>query len=317
VRDPDGIHYFRPEQGGLLVGGYSRHPVTWDTDAPLAQARTLFDPDPESFAESWARAQDRVPALRDAEIVKTVNGPEAFTPDGEFCLGETEVPGLWVAAGFCVHGLAGAGGVGKVMAEWIAEGLPEYDMAGMDVRRFGGHYRSRRHARVRALDAYSRYYDVVYPGEEFEAGRPVRVSPAYERLDRLGASWGEKAGWERANWFESNAAGGDAALRPRGWAGRIWSPAIGAECLATRDRAALFDQSSFAKLDVTGPGSAAALSSLCANDVAGEIGRAVYTQLLNARGGIECDLTVTRVGDERFRIVTGTAFGRHDGAWIA
>ena len=182
VRDPDGIHYFRPEQGGLLVGGYSRHPVTWDTDAPLAQARTLFDPDPESFAESWERAQDRVPDLRDREIVKTVNGPEAFTPDGEFCLGETEVPGLWVAAGFCVHGLAGAGGVGKVMAEWIAEGLPEYDMAGMDVRRFGGHYRSRRHARVRALDAYSRYYDVVYPR------RGVRGRAAGARLARLRAA---------------------------------------------------------------------------------------------------------------------------------
>ncbi len=235
VRDPDGIHYFRPEQGGLLVGGYSRHPVTWDTDAPLAEARTLFDADPESFGESWERAQARVPALRGIELVKTVNGPEAFTPDGEFCLGETEVPGLWVAAGFCVHGLAGAGGVGKVMAEWIVEGLPEYDMAGMDVRRFGAHYRSRRHARVRALDAYSRYYDVVYPGEEFEAGRPLRVSPAYARLDALDASWGEKAGWERANWFDSNAGDGDEALRPNGWAGRYWSPAIGAECLATRD----------------------------------------------------------------------------------
>ncbi|HEY2636014.1 MAG TPA: FAD-dependent oxidoreductase, partial [Solirubrobacteraceae bacterium] len=313
VRDPDNITYFRPEAGGLLVGGYAREPAVWETDAPLAQPRALFDPDPDRFAESWGNAQHRVPALRGATLAKTVNGPEAFTPDGEFILGETEVDGLWVAAGFCVHGLAGAGGVGKVMAEWLVDGLPEYDVAGMDVRRFGAQYRSPRYARVRALDAYSRYYDVVYPGEEREAGRPLRVSPAYSRLAALEASWGEKAGWERANWLEANASARDEALRPRGWAGRFWSPAIGAECRATRDAAALFDQSSFAKLDVAGPGAAAALSRLCANDVAGEIGKATYTQLLNARGGIEADLTVTRVGEEAFRVVTGTAFGRHDG----
>ena len=317
VRDPDHIVYFRPEAGGLLVGGYVRDPVPWDADEPLAEARTLFEPDMERFAEAWAGAQKRVPALRDAALAKVVNGPEAFTPDGEFILGETEVGGLWVAAGFCVHGLAGAGGVGKVMAEWIADGQPEYDMARMDVRRFGRHFRSRRHARLRALDAYSRYYDVVHPGEEHEAGRPLRVSAAYERLRALGASFGEKAGWERANWLEVNAPRGDEALRPDGWAGRFWSPAIRAECLAARDSAALFDQSSFAKLEVRGPGAAAALGRLCAGEVDVEPGRAVYTQLLNPRGGIEADLTVTRLERDRFRIVTGTAFGRHDADWIA
>src|SRR4051794_16203736 len=130
VRDPDHIVYFRPEAGGLLVGGYARDPATWDVDAPLSAPRTLFDPDPDRFAESWDGARKRVPALRDAQVAKVVNGPEAFTPDGEFVLGETEVRGLWVAAGFCVHGLAGAGGGGEGMAEWIAEGLPEDDMAG-------------------------------------------------------------------------------------------------------------------------------------------------------------------------------------------
>ena len=316
VRDPDHIVYFRPERGGLLVGGYARDPVPWDTPAPLAEPRTLFAPDPDRFAESWAGARKRVPALRDAAIARVVNGPEAFTPDGEFILGETSVPGLWVAAGFCVHGLAGAGGVGKAVAEWIVEGLPELDMAGMDIRRFGAHYRSARHARVRALDAYSVYYDVVYPGQEREAGRPLRLSPAYERLKRLNASFGEKAGWERANWFGSNAPLGDEALRPRGWAGRVWSPAIGAECLATRDAAALYDQSSFSKLEVRGRGAAAALGRLCANEIDREPGVAVYTQLLNGRGGIEADLTVTRVAEDEFRVVTGTAFGVRDLAWI-
>jgi 4-methylaminobutanoate oxidase (formaldehyde-forming) len=316
VRDPDHILYFRPEAGGLLVGGYARDPVTWDTPAPLAEARTLFEPDPERFAESWAGALARVPALEGLELAKVVNGPEAFTPDGEFILGETEVAGFWVAAGFCVHGLAGAGGVGKLMAEWIVDGQPEWDVSSMDVRRFGRQYASARYARVRALDAYSRYYDVVYPHEEHEAGRPLRLSPTYARLRELGASFGEKSGWERANWFESNAARGDEGLRPRGWAGKFWSPAIQAECLATRDAAGLFDQSSFAKLEVRGPGAADALGQLCANDVDGPVGRAVYTQLLNPRGGIEADLTVTRLGEDVFRVVTGTAFGGRDLAWI-
>src|SRR6185312_339955 len=203
VRDPDRIVYFRgADETGLLVGGYVRDPSPWlpEAGAPLDRARTLFEPDMPKFAESWANARHRVPELRARDIARVVNGPEAFTPDGEYILGETDVAGFWVAAGFCVHGLAAAGGVGKVMAEWIAEGLPEYDVAHMDVRRFGAHHRSARYARVRALDAYSRYYDVVYPGEEREAGRPLRVPGTYARLRALGAAFGEKAGWERANW---------------------------------------------------------------------------------------------------------------------
>lgn len=316
VRDPDHIMYLRPERGGLLVGGYARDPVTWDVDAPLEQARTLFDADHGRFAESWDGALRRVPALRDARVAKVVNGPEAFTPDGEFILGETEVDGLWTACGFCVHGLAGAGGVGKVMAEWMVDGRPEYDMASMDIRRFGAQYSSKRLSRARALDGYARYYDVVVPHEERPAGRPLRTSAAYQALDALGAAWGEKGGWERANWVAANAAAGNEALRPRGWAGRTWSPAIAAEALATRDAVALYDQSSFSKLDVSGSGAAAALDRLCAGAVAGEVGRAVYTQLLNPAGGVEADLTVTRTGEEAFRIVTGTATGRRDAAWI-
>jgi len=316
VRDPDHIVYFRPEQGGLLVGGYSRQPVTWEVCDPLAEARTVLDADMDRFSESFSGARHRVPALDGVETAKIVNGPEAFTPDGEFILGETEVAGFWVAAGFCVHGLAGAGGIGKVMAEWIVDGQPEYDVSTMDVRRFGRHHRSNRYATVRGLESYSRYYDIVYPYEERQAGRPLRLSPAYARLQALGAEFGEKDGWERANWFESNAGDGDESLRPDGWAGKFWSPAIQAECLAARDAAALFDQSSFAKLEVRGAGAADALNWICANDVDRPVGTAVYTQLLNQHGGIEADLTVTRVAEDRFRVVTGTAFGVHDLAWI-
>ena len=250
------------------------------------------------------------------EVVRLINGPEAFTPDGEFILGPTDVRGFWVAAGFCAHGLAGAGGMGKLVAEWIVEGTPSLDVWHMDSRRFGAAYTSRAYTVARTTEVYSTYYDVKYPGHEREAGRPLRTSPAYARLRELGAAFGEKSGWERANWFEPNAANGDESLRPRGWAGRHWSPAIGAEHRACREAAALFDESSFAKIEVSGEGAAGLLERLCDNRVARDVGAITYTQMLNAKGGIECDFTVTRLAEERFRIVTGTAFGRHDLAWI-
>ena len=226
------------------------------------------------------------------------------------------MPGFWVASGFCAHGLAGAGGMGKLVAEWIVDGLPGFDVWEMDSRRFGAHYASRDYTLARTIEIYSTYYDVKYPGHEREAGRPLRLSPAYPRLVELGAAFGEKSGWERANWFEPNAAAGDESLRPRGWAGRLWSPAIGAEHRACRESAALFDETSFAKIDVSGEGAAAFLERVCDNRVAREVGQITYTSMLNARGGIECDFTVTRLAEDRFRIVTGTAFGRHDLAWI-
>ncbi len=317
MRDPSLLVYFRGESGGLIMGGYERDPAPWSLDGiPADFNGKLLPEDWERFEELMTNAIVRVPALENAEVVKLINGPEAFTPDGEFILGESDVRGFWVAAGFCAHGLAGAGGMGQLMAEWIVDGQPGLDTWEMDSRRFGPHYRSREYTLARTVEGYATYYDVKYPGQERLAGRPLRVSPAYERLAELGASFGEKSGWERANWFESNAATGDESLRPRGWAGKIWSPAIGAEHRACRETAALFDETSFAKLDVTGAGAAEFLEGLCANRVARDVGQVTYTQMLNPRGGIECDFTVTRLGEDRFRIVTGTAFGRHDLAWI-
>jgi len=314
VRDPDRIVYFRPKGDGLLVGGYARDPITEPLDDPLRDPRTVYQEDRGRFAESWAGAQALLPVLRGAEPPRFICGPEAFTPDGEFVLGETEVDGLWVAAGFCVHGLAGAGGVGRIMAEWITSGEPDEDVSGMDVRRFGAQYRSRRYARTRALDGYSRYYDIVYPGEVHPAGRPLRTSPAYPRLRELGARFSEKFGWERADWFQSNDDGG--ATPPAGWAGRFWSPAIRAECLATRDRSGLFDQTSFGKLRLRGPDALQTLERVCANRIDRPAGTVIYTQMLNGRGGIEADVTVTRTGEESFRLVTGTASPRRDREWI-
>jgi glycine cleavage system T protein len=317
MRDPSLLVYFRGESGGLVMGGYERHPAPWGLDGiPEDFNGKLLPEDWERFDELLQNAVVRVPELEDLEVVRLINGPEAFTPDGEFILGESDVRGFWVAAGFCAHGLAGAGGMGQLVAEWIVEGIPSLDVWEMDSRRFGPHYASREYTLARTVEVYSTYYDIKYPGQERLAGRPLRTAPTYHRLAELGASFGEKSGWERANWFEPNAGRGEESLRPRGWAGEIWSPAIGAEHRACRESAALFDETSFAKIEVSGPGAAEFLERMCDNRVARDVGAVTYTQMLNDRGGIECDFTVTRVAEDVFRIVTGTAFGRHDLAWI-
>ncbi|MGE5689768.1 MAG: GcvT family protein [Pseudomonadota bacterium] len=317
MRDPSLLVYFRPESGGLIMGGYERDPAPWSLDGipPDFNGKLLAEDWPR-FEPLLENAVRRVPQLEEMEVVRLINGPEAFTPDNEFVLGPTDVRGFWVAAGFCAHGLAGAGGMGRLVAEWVVEGVPSLDVWEMDSRRFGAAYRSPRYTVDRTVEVYSTYYDVKYPGHERTAGRPLRTSPTYGRLAELGAAFGEKSGWERPNWFEPNAAHGDESLRPRGWAGRLWSPAVGAEHRAVREAAALFDETSFAKIEVAGDGAAAFLEGLCDNRVARDVGAITYTQMLNPRGGIECDFTVTRLAEDRFRIVTGTAFGRHDLSWI-
>jgi 4-methylaminobutanoate oxidase (formaldehyde-forming) len=323
LRDPDNLIYFREEGAGLVMGGYERSCAPWSLDADLVD-RIPPDFNGRLLEEDWPRFEEiaqsskrRVPAMEDVQVTRLINGPEAFTPDNEFCLGETEVGGLFVAAGFCAHGLAGAGGIGKVMAEWIVAGEPQMDLWHMDIRRFGPQYRSPGYTLARTREVYETYYDIRYPGEERLAGRPLKVSSGYGWHRDHGAVFGEKSGWERVNWYASNEAAGDDALRPQGWAGMQWSPAIGAEHAAARERAALFDESSFSKLEVVGPGAAEFLEGLCDNRVARDVGRITYTQMLNARGGIECDFTVTRLAEDAFQIVTGTAFGQHDLAWIA
>jgi 4-methylaminobutanoate oxidase (formaldehyde-forming) len=322
LRDPDLLVYFREEGAGLVMGGYERHSAPWALDQhrldriPSDFNGRLLEEDWPRFEEIARNSSQRVPAMEDVKVTRLINGPEAFTPDNEFCLGESHVGGFFVAAGFCAHGLAGAGGIGKVMAEWILAGEPSHDVWEMDIRRFGPHYRSPTYTLARAKEVYETYYDIRYPGHERQAGRPLRVSSAYGWHRDHEAEFGEKSGWERVNWYRSNAANGDESLRPRGWAGMHWSPAIGAEHRATREAAGLFDESSFAKLEVAGPGAADLLERLCDNRVARSVGAITYTQMLNRRGGIECDFTVTRVEEELFQIVTGTAFGNHDASWI-
>ncbi len=324
MRDPDLLVYFREEVGGLIMGGYERQPAPTFLDGiPADFNNKLLAPDWDRFTPLMENAIKRVPALETAEIHTLLNGPEGFTPDGEYLLGPTAVKGFWVAAAFCAHGLAGAGGIGKAIGEWIVEGNPEWDLWRLDVRRFGANYASQSYTLARTIETYGKYYDIHYPNEERQSARPLRLSPAYPRLKELGAVFGEKTGWERPNWFESNLAlvemrhgASVQGHEPQGWARHHWSPAIGVEHLATRERAGLFDETSFSKIEVRSEDALSCLQVLCANDLDRPVGAIVYTQMLNPRGGIECDFTITRLAIDRFMIVTGTAFGEHDLSWI-
>lgn len=317
LRDPDLLVYWREEVGGFVTGGYERDPAPFGLKGiPKDFKYQLLPPDWDRFAPLMENSIKRVPAVETAEIIQLLNGPEGFTPDGEFLLGPTAIKGFWVACAFCAHGLAGAGGIGKVMAEWIIEGSPEWDIWRLDVRRFGSNYTSQDFVLKRTLETYSKYYDVSIPGGERSSARLQRLSPTYFRLRELQAEFGEKFGWERPNWFKPHSEFARHGHEPKGWAHRNWSRAIGYEHLKTREIAGLFDESSFNKFVVRGPGALKFMQYLCSNDIDKPVGTVVYTQMLNKRGGIECDFTVTRFTEDSFLIITGTSFGEHDMSWI-
>lgn len=320
LRDPDLLIYFRQEVGGLLMGGYERQSRAWTADyenldsIPADFNGKLLPEDWERFEEIAINSQKRVPKMAEVGIKNFINGPEGFTPDNEFCLGETSVGGFYVAAGFCAHGIAGAGGIGKVVAEWVVAGEPTMDLWHMDIRRFGSSYESPKFTLERVTENYEAYYDIHYPGEERQSARPRRESPVYSWHKAAGAVFGEKASWERVNYYRPHED--TSALPPYGWAAKHWSSAVRTEHLATRERAGLFDESSFAKISVEGIDAAEFLNFVCANDVVKGIGRTVYTQALNSRAGIESDYTVTQIKDQEFLVVTGTAFAVHDLNWL-
>jgi 4-methylaminobutanoate oxidase (formaldehyde-forming) len=318
ARDPDNLVYVRQRGDAFVAGGYERTPLPYDAARiGHGEASTVLPFDPTQFEPLAAAIGMRFPLLAGAHWAQRTNGLESFTPDGEFLLGPAPtVGGLWFACGFCAHGVSGAGGVGRMIAEWIVQGEPSLDLWHMDVRRFGGYASGGRYVRDRATEVYASYYDIHYPGHERSSARRLRQSTAAPELDALGVAWGERAGWERPNWFTPNAALVAVPWSPRGWPARHYSPAVEAEHMATRTRAGLFDVTSFSKIEVGGPGALPFLQHLAANTMEGPIGSVTYTQLLNDRGGIECDVTVTRLEAERFRIITGTAFGTHDLAWI-
>ena len=252
LRDPDNLVYFRREGDGLLLGGYERDPAPWSVDGvPADFNNRLLPEDWDRFAPLMENACRRVPAAETADIVSLVNGPEGFTPDNEFVLGESEVHGLFVAAGFCAHGIAGAGGVGRVMSEWILDGAPSFDTWKMDIRRFGAAVPQ---PRLRPGPRGRGVLDLLrHPLSErgAPAGRPLRRSPAYRGWSSWDASSARRVDGS-AQLVPPERGRRRRSTRPRGWAGEHWSAAIGAEALACRDAVVLFDETSFSKMEVSG-----------------------------------------------------------------
>ncbi len=315
LRDPDRLTYYKEEVGGLVMGGYEPNPIPWaENGFPQNFEFSLLQPDFDHFTPMMELALGRVPALAHAGVKQLINGPESFTPDGNFILGEApELRNFYVGAGFNAFGIAAGGGAGKVLAEWVAGGSPPYDLWPVDICRFGRNHADVDWVRVRTLQAYARHYTVAYPLEEFTAGRPLRRSPLYASLRAQGAVFGEKLGWERPNWF---AAAGETAEDIYTYGQPNWFGPVAREHKTIREAVGLIDQTSFAKFQLTGRDAQAALSWICANDVAKPPGSLTYTQMLNARGGIECDLTVARLSETEFYITTGTGFATHDYTWI-
>jgi sarcosine dehydrogenase len=315
LRDPDRLIYFKEEVGGLVMGGYEPNPIPWAVDGiPEGFHFALLDSNSDHFEPLMAQALARVPALETAGIKRFINGPESFTPDGNFILGESaEVENYFVGAGFNAFGIASAGGAGRALAEWIVAGEAPMDLWPVDIRRFGQLHRDRHWVLTRTLEAYGKHYTMAWPHEEYESGRPLRVSPLYDRLKAQGACFGSKLGWERPNWF---VPAGMEARDVYSYGRQNWFEPVGEEHRAARERVVIFDQTSFAKFLLIGPHAEAALSWIAANDVAKAPGSLVYTQMLNKRGGIECDLTVSRLTGDSYYIVTGTGFATHDFAWI-
>jgi sarcosine dehydrogenase len=315
LRDPDRLTYFKEEVGGLVMGGYELNPRSWAEDGiPEGFVFSLLESDWDHFEPLMEQALIRVPALAEAGVKTLTNGPESFTPDGNFILGEApEVRNFFVGAGFNAFGIASAGGAGKALAAWVTTHEQPMDLWGVDIRRFSALHRDDDWVRARTVEACAKHYTMAWPHEEHESGRPRLVSPLYQRLKARRACFGSKLGWERPNWFAPEG------VEPKdvySFGRQNWFAHVGEEHRACRERVALFDQSSFAKFELAGADAERALSWICANDVARPAGRLTYTQMLNSRGGIECDLTVGRLAEDRYYIVTGTGFRTHDAAWI-
>ena len=318
LRDPDSQIYFRrdkEEEGAMLMGGFESVAKPWGMDGiPKDYNFALLDPDWDHFKVFWEHAIRRAPAMEEAGIDRFYVSAESFTPDNRYLMGESpEVRNFWVAAGMNSTGIAGAAGVGRAMAEWIAQGYPSMDLAEVDIRRFHRFNNGSRFLHDRTVEAVGLIYGMHWPHLQPETARPVRRSPLHDRLTLQGACFGVSAGWERPYWFAPEG------VEPRyGYSFRRqnWFPYSCQEHKAVRERVGLFDQTSFAKFLMQGRDSEAVLQRLCSNDVGVPNGRVVYTAMLNERGGIETDLTITRLAEDRFLIVTSGGSGTRDFDWI-
>ena len=323
LRHQDEAMYFRQEGDCYGIGSYQHEPLLVDANdlldhdvAPISPSELPFTP--PHFEKAMSAAGEVLPCLEGVGLTGSFNGIFSFTTDGFPVLGESpQVRGFWSAqAVWITHG----GGVGKAVAEWIVNGEPTTDLRECDIRRFHAHDYSRSYVRARSAQQYREVYDIIHPRQQIADPRNLRLSPFYSRQRELGAVFFENAGWERPQWYEANEGLLDcltvAGASRDGWEAREWSPTIAAEHVATRERVAMFDLTPFATFEVTGPGSLAALQRLTTNEMNKPVGTITYTSMLTSRGGIKCDLTVTRLGANRFMVVTGGAMGLHDLGWI-
>ena len=315
LRDPDGYIYVKEEVGGLLMGGFEPHAKPWAMDGiPENFEFGVLPDDWDQFQILMENALIRLPALETAEIKTFMNGPESFTPDNNFILGEApELKNFFVGAGFNSIGIASGGGAGRALAEWIVQGEPTLDLWPVDIRRFAKFYDNDTFLHDRVKEVLGLHYVMPWPNRELASSRPFRRSPLYDRLVAKNALFGSKMGWERPNFFAPSKA--DARL-DYSFGRQNWFAYAAAEHEAAREGVAIFDLTSFSKFLLQGRDAQSVLQYLCANNLDIPIGGSVYTGLLNHRGNFESDLTVSRIGDDRFLIVTGTAQTTRDAHWI-
>ncbi len=320
-RDPDNLVYGKSEHGGMLFGGYEAEPnARWLDGVPWEHAERSLPPDWDRFQPLMEGAIRRFPFLADAEAVRLVCHPDAMTPDANPLIGPMPgVRGFWVAAGLSLNGFGGGGGIGRTVAAWITTGDPGVDIAPYRAWRFADTYRDPEFAAALARETYSDYYRLRFPYDAEVAGRPRRLSALHSRLEAAGAVFGTKAGWERADLHRPgdcprSATGG--CRRERGWARPDWFDRVGEEHRAVRERVGIIDLTSFGKIAVAGAGALRLLQRVAANDVDRPIGSTIYTQFLDANGGIVADVTVTRDDIDRFRVVTGSGYLAADLGWL-
>lgn len=315
IRDMDGYIYIKEEVGGLLIGGFEPNAKPWGGDGiPEGFEFALFNEDWDQFDIFLQNGIQRVPSLETAEVRQLLVGPESFTPDNRYIVGEAPtVDRLFVAAGFNSIGIQSAGGVGMALAEWIVDGAPNYDLNDIDIGRFHPYQINGNYLHDRTTESVGLLYAMHWPFRQPETARGARRSAIHEHLVLSGACFGTAFGWERPNWF---SPGEPAPQYQYSWGRQNWFEPSAEEHRAAREEVAIFDQTSFAKFLVEGPASETVLQEVCAGDVAVPLGRAVYTQWLNPRGGIEADLTVTRLAEDKYIVVTGAANATRDFAWL-
>ncbi len=310
IRDPDSLIYFKEEVGGLVFGGYELNPQIWDIRKPPEKWYfSLLDFDVDHFESLMQSGIERIPAMESADIKQMICGPESFTPDGNFIIGRSpELENLFIGTGFNAFGIASAGGAGKALAEWVSSGHSSIDLGAVDVRRFGQIHKDFDWVKQRTVELCSKHYTMSWPHEEHASGRPHFQSALYDELIKLNVSFGEKMGWERPNWY---AQTGQSNVDEHSFGRANWFSKVGEEHRAIRESCGMIDQSSFAKFILKGKSSAQVLQTLCSNRMNRPAGSVVYTQMLNHNGGIECDVTVTRLDEDEFLVVAGTGYAAH------